>query len=317
MKTNALWITGKEKVEIKPVEIQDPTYGEIQVECKICGICAMDNNMFKGNVLPGGYPFRFGHEAVGVVKKIGPYSKKYKPGDKVFCAGLSGMMAEIINVPESKSARIPDGVEDYSQWIGEPVTCVVNGLEQMQILPGEIIAVIGTGYMGLLNIQGLDRTLVGGIIAFDIDNSRLNLAKEFNADEIYNIEESEGKKAIDKIKLSGGIDTVIECSGTKEGFKLAEELVKASGKISLFAWHHGQREFDGTKWHMGGIQIHNTSPMSAKHSGSFEASAALMRRGVFNQKKLITHISHYKEAQDIMEISSNKKDNYIKGAISF
>lgn len=318
MKVNVLEVLDVGKVGINTVELGDPGYGKIQVDIKACGICAWDKYLFQGKSTDEDFPYQFGHEGAGIISRIGPGVDNFKVGDKVFCAVGAKSMAEFINTPAFVAAKIPDDVTDFSKWIGEPVCCVVNGIDQLNITPGDHIVIIGTGYMGLLNIQGLHKTLAGKITAFDIDDSRLALAKEFGADEIYNAHSEDGKKVFEDLKNSGGVDIVIEASSTAEGLDNAVNILKTGGTLSLFAWHRGERTFDGTRWHLGGLRVINTSPMFDLHfSDRIPQTGILMKKGVFKQDKLVTHVMDYHDAQKILEIAKDSKDGYIKGVITF
>lgn len=318
MKVDALWMTEKGKVQVIPVEVGEPGHGQVQVEIKACGICAWDSYLFKGVNLVQDFPFQFGHEGAGIVRKVGPGVSGIKEGDNVFCAGGANMMAQVINVPAANVAVISPEVNSFPLWVGEPVVCTVNGLANIPITPGDHVVVIGTGYMGLLNIQGLVKTMAGKVTAFDINDARLQLAKEFGADEVYNTSSEKGKEAIQRIKESGGAQIVMECSGSEPGFALANDLLRTAGILSMFAWHRATRSFDGTPWHMKGIRIFNTSPMIDKHyNDRIKQTEILISKGVFYQDKLITHVQSYKNAQEMLEIATSKTDNYIKGVITF
>lgn len=318
MKIDALIIEEKEKVAIKQIKLEEPGYSQIQVDVKACGICAWDKYLFQGKGTSEDFPYHFGHEAVGVITEVGQGVNGYKPGDKVFCAGGAKSMAEVINVPANVAGKIPESVTDYSLWVGEPVTCVVNGIDQLPIVPGDQVVVIGSGYMGNLNTQALHRTLVGEIIAFDINEHRLELAAAFGADETYIIFSKRGKEKLKEIEADGGADIVIEVSGTADGLKNAGKILKQGGTLSLFAWHRGERKFDGSQWHLGGFKIINTSPMSDFYYEDRPPQAAtLMKRGVFKQEKLVTHVSNYHCAQEILETAIKQEGGYIKGVITF
>ncbi len=74
----------------------------------------------------------------------------------------------------------------YEQWIAEPVACVVCALRLLNIEPGDDVVVIGSGYMGLLLVQGLPKAFINNLIVIDIDDRRLVLAKNFGATSVIN-----------------------------------------------------------------------------------------------------------------------------------
>ncbi len=314
MKTKALFFSEKEKIELQTMELDDPGINHVLIEMKACGICTCDLYGFKE-----GSKSYFGHEGVGIVAKTGPGVTHVKKGDKVFClhGGLQ-QMAQMANVQADSVVHIPDEVEDYHLWVGEPIACVVNGIAHLPLFPGARVGLVGAGFMGLLKVQGLAQSLLGELVAFDINDRHLELAKEFGADKTYNITGDNGKKVLEEIKSAGGFDIVVEASGSQGGFDIANAMVKTAGTLSLFGAHRGMRQFDGVDWHNRGISILNTSPMCdihyfdcGKHTG------ALMRKGVFNLEPLVTHVSDFNELQDIFSHGLNKTDGYLKGVITF
>ena len=319
MKVDALWMTSPKKVEVRQVEVGDPEFNEIQIEVKANGICKWDQSLYKGLSLVTDFPFTFGHEPAGVVTKVGRGVQGFKVGDNVMCCGGNDSMVQVVNIPEHCAAVINDPVDDYALWVGEPVSCVVNSMAHVPIAPGDDVMLIGTGYMGLVKIQALNRTLRGRLVCFELDDRRIALAKEFGADEVYNVNSDEAKKRIEQIIESGGMDLVIECSGEESGYELALKCLKQAGTLELYGWQRGNRTFDGSPWHLGGIKIINSAPNIEKFYAPQRVAQTvkLISSGVFDQSKLITHRTNYKHAAEAIERAIEKADGYIKGVMTF
>lgn len=321
MKVDALWIKEIGKIEIRLTEISDePLYDEVQVEMKACGVCAWDAAIFKGISNPDPFPFMHGHEGIGYVRKKGAGVKDIEIGDLVMCTEDAPQMIQVQNIKRAAVTTIRTKVEDKDipLWVGEPIVCVVNSLANMTIKPGATTVLIGSGYMGLLNIQGLAKTLIGPLVAFDINSKRLDLAKKYGANEVCITGSSEATQVIERIKAEGGAELVIECSGSEGGLNLANELMAQSGTLNLFAWHRASRTINMTPWHQRGYRVYNTAPNFDRHfRDHVKETEILMRKGVFDQKDLITHVSAYQNAQEIMDIASSKTEGYIKGVITF
>lgn len=319
MKVDALWLVAPKKIEIRQVEVSEPGYGQIQIEIKACGICKWDQYLFKGASLVTEFPFMFGHEGAGIVLKVGEGVKDIKPGDNVMCCGGADSMAQIVNMPAANAAVITTEVKDFGLWVGEPISCVINSIAHVPMAPADEVVVIGTGYMGLLKIQGLAKSLAGRIIAFDIDDRRLALAKEFGADEVYNSNSAEAAARIAQIIANGGTDYIIECSSTTEGFAMANAMLKNAGVLEMFAWHRGNRTYDGTPWHLKGISIYNTAPNIEKFYAPqrVKQTEKLISKGVFKHEKLVTHRTDYHHAEEAIERAILRADGYIKGVITF
>lgn len=321
MKTDACYIMKERTTQIREVEVLSPKRGEVQIDVVACGVCAWDSYLFKGRDLRQPFPFPFGHEAVGIIREVGEGVENFAPGDKVFCIDGGPSMAQVINIKAEMVGRLPgnpETTEDFAYLIGEPSVCVVNGLANVVVKPGDNVVVIGTGYMGLLNVQAFHYSHIGKMICFDVDEKKLELAKKYGADECYLSNSEEGRKAAQEIIDNGGAEIVVECSGSQPGLTMAVELVAPGGTISNFAWHRGDRTLDASCWHLHGIRIINTAPACDHHFADHVIQTQrLMERGVFDQRELITHIMDYHDIQKMLETAEAKADGYIKGVITF
>jgi len=318
MKMDALYLTEPGKIEVRSVEVEPPAANQVQVETHASGICAWDRHLFVGQSLCGNtFPFCFGHEGAGVVQAVGSGVRGFKPGDNVFYSG-GHSMTQAANVDMGWVGHLPDTVETFAHWIGEPVTCVINSIDQIDTVPGERVAVIGVGYMGLLHIQGLSRTLSGIVTAFDLVPWKLELARAFGVDETVDLSSDAGRATVEQMKAEKAFNTVIETSGTTHGLQLAHDLLRNAGTLSVFGWHRAKREIDGDRWMLGGLRILNPSPMSDPHFRERHGQASvLMRKGVFHQERLMTHVADYRKAQALFEHLATNPGDYIKGAITF
>jgi threonine dehydrogenase-like Zn-dependent dehydrogenase len=321
MKVEALWITGIRQIETRLTEIDDaPAYDQVQVEIKACGICAWDGALFSGVTSPGPFPFMHGHEGIGYVRQTGAGVTDLKVGDLVMCSEDTPQMMQVQNIARSAVARIDADVaeKDLPLWVGEPIVCVINSLANMKIKPASTVALVGSGYMGLLKVQALMRQLIGDLVVFDIDPRRLALAKKYGADHAFISGSSEADEYVRDLQSKGGAELVIECSGSEAGLDLANNLMAQSGTLNLFAWHRTARTINMTPWHQRGYTVLNTAPNFDRHYRDHVAeTVALMHKGVFDQTDLITHVAPYTQAQAIMEAAVNKTENYIKGVITF
>ena len=318
MKVDALYMVGKGSVEVRQVEVGPPRSNAVQVEVKACGVCAWDSYLFKGVSLTSDYPFTFGHEGTGIIRAVGDLVEGLQPGDSVMMAGGGSHMAQVVNVPADNVVKIQTPVENYAHWIGEPVACVVNSMTHCPIRPGDRVALIGTGYMGLLNIQGLNVLPFGQLSVFDILPDHLERAKKYNRLEAFLLGTPESDRRIAEIKADGGAEVVIECSGSEPGFQFANELLGNSSILNLFGWQRGYPQFNGTPWHLKGIRVFNTGPSISRHfSDVLKPTERLMRSGVFQTADLVTHVRPYQQAQELLEIALHKQDGYIKGAVTF
>lgn len=324
MKVDGIWVVKEEKIEVRPVELAEPKYNEIQIETKACGVCAWDSYLYRGMSAPGPIPYVIGHEGVGIVRQVGGGVTRFKVGDTVFCSsGGNEMMVEVFNQREDCAAKIPDGVTDYAAWVIEPTVCVVNLLYKTGIEPGDEVAVVGAGYMGLLTLQGLMRgSCAGSVTVFEIRPDRLALAKQLNPTYALDPNSAEGQAHIEKIRAKGGADIVIDFAASDSGFELSKQLVRYNaGKLTLGSWHRHEMRFDGTDWHMSGVHVLNLSPMSNRHyTDMIPRTGALVERGVYTPGDLVSHTVHFRDVEAVNALfrkSIDKSDNYMKGVITF
>ena len=320
MKCDALWIVDYEKIDIRPIEIPEPAYDEVQIATKACGVCCWDSYQYRGMSGPGPYPYVIGHEAAGIIHKVGAGIKKFRVGQKVFCAsGSSVEMSQYFNITPNCLAEIPEDTTDYTKWVVEPTCTVQNVLNWANIGPGENVVLVGAGYMGLLTLQGLRVYPWGTLTVFEKRDDRVEMAKEYNPTAVFNPERRDGRREIERIIMAGGADHVIEFSASDDGFELALRLVrKTQGRLTIGSWHRHEMRFDGTAWHMGGLIVNNVSPMTTYHyEDVIKPTAALVTRGIYNPGKLVTHVADFRNSKEVFDRSVDKKDGYIKGVLTF
>ena len=165
--------------------------------------------------------------------------------------------------------RIPASQRKDIHWIVEPASCAVTGIDQCQLKVGERLAIIGCGFMGLMMLQMLVGMGCEQLVALDVDDQRLALAKQMGADEAYNASK-EGFADIREDLKARYIDVVVDTSGAQEGLDLAGDLARRGGRINLFGWIKGERAyFNPSLWHTRGLTIVNSAPAARLRSIQF------------------------------------------------
>ena len=284
--------------------------GAIEIyETELGGICSWDVATCKlGEKMRS--PAPAGHEGIGRIIKIGRGVTGFKEGDRVTGGGFR--TAE--NFPTGMSYHIPSSNLPDELWLVEPVACVVTGLDRCQLKPGDRVVVIGCGFMGLLLIQGLAKSFAHQVVAIDIDQNRLDLAKLCGAGELYN-SKTEDMVALVKDLKARNIDVVVDTSGAQEGLNLATEIARQGGLINLFGWMKGDSAtFDPTNWHMGGFTIVNSSP-SGRLRDTFPIAIRLIHSGFFDLRPLVTHVVPLDEYPNLMKTILAGDKSYVKGVV--
>ena len=322
MRTEAIWYLylGERKIELRDLEIPEPGPDEVTVAMEICGICGWDVLAFNGKFERyHPHPFCAGHEGVGRVIKAGAKVQAAKVGQRVALHELpigspgGALLARHALRSERQVAVIPEGPLPVHMWIVEPVACVVNGLLYAGIQPGDNVAVVGTGYMGLLFVQGLRRCLTGCITAFDVNSRRLELARELGADETVNL------KAVGVPDgMRAHFDIGIDLAGTPESMQTVMETVRPGGIIENFAWHHHTQTFDLDDWTVKGWRILNIQPQMNPHFGDlFPRSVTLMANGTLSNERLVTHVENIEKATELFAAAADRTGGYLKCVVTF
>jgi len=296
--------------ELVDCEVGDPGPGEVQVEVAACGICAWDIQTFKaGAAAPFAAPP--GHEGVGYVAQLGPGVEGVEVGQRV----AGGGFARLRNMPLSRLHSIPDSPLEDCHWIVEPVSCAVTGIDHCQLRVGQRLALVGCGFMGLMILQGLAGMGAEQLIVLDVDDKRLQLAREWGATEAYNVTADDFPQIREDLSARE-IDVVVDTSGAQQGLDLATDIVRRSGRINLFGWIKGQEaHFNPSAWHLKGLTVVNSAPASQLRD-PFPPAIRLLAKGTIDLRPLVTHVIPLAEYPEFLQqVASGEIEGYIKGVV--
>jgi threonine dehydrogenase-like Zn-dependent dehydrogenase len=297
-------------IELIEMKVGDPQDHEVQLQGGVCGICSWDIATAKlgDKMFPKAPP---GHEGMGHVVKVGRGVTGLKEGDRV----AGGGFATLRNLPASSVYKIPESSQLSDEfWVVEPVSCAVTGLDHCRLKPGDRVAVIGAGFMGLLILQGLLHSSLGALVAIDVVESRLELAQKLGVKTVYNSTQFEHDQLVKELKPYE-FDVVVDTSGVQAGLDLATDIVKSGGLINLFGWLKGEKAtFNPTKWHLGGFSVVNSSP-SAKLRDPFPPAIRLIHEGIIDLRPLVTHVDNLENYPARMKQILQGDKSYVKGVI--
>jgi alcohol dehydrogenase len=233
-------------------------------------ICGTDLHILAGDV-PEVHPGRIlGHEAVGTIVELGDGVRRHSLGDRVlvpcispcgtcrFCREarygqceegggwalghtINGTQAEYVRVPDADTSlyQLPDDVSDEEAIMLADVlpTGYEVGVLAGGVRPGDAVAVVGAGPVGLSAIACARLFSPGHIIAIDLSDARLDEAKAFGADVIVNDSREDPVKIIKDLTGRLGADVAIEAVGTPATFELAVKLARPGGRIANIGVH--------------------------------------------------------------------------------
>lgn len=247
-----------QELEIKEVPIPELAYGEILVKIKACGVCHTDLHAANGDwpVKPK-LPLIPGHEGVGIIEKVAEGVTSLKVGDRVgipwlysacgeceYCltgretlcpdqlnAGYSidGGYAEYCKAPANYVVKVPEGL-DFAEV--SPIFCAgvttYKALKVSEAKPGDWVAIYGIGGLGHVALQ-YAKAMGFNVIAVDIQDDKLELAKELGAD--ITVNGLKNDPAQDIINKVGGVQAAISVAVTKKAFEQAYSSVKRGGTL--------------------------------------------------------------------------------------
>lgn len=308
MKSKTMRYREDGSIEVLEREVGDPGPGEVQLQGGACGICSWDlaTVRYAGKVTMAPP----GHEGVGYVAKVGAGVTGLKEGDRA----AGGGFASVRNLQAAQVYKIPDSPLPDQFWVVEPVSCAVTGIDHCRLRAGDRIAVIGSGFMGLLILQGLVHSPLDQLVAIDTVQSRLDIASKIGVPETFNSSNADREALVNELRARE-FDVVVDTTGHQAGLDLATDIIKRGGLINLFGWLKGQTAtFDPTKWHGGGYTIVNSSP-SAKIRDPFPPAIRLMQRGVFDLRPLVSHCVPLDDYAAFMQSVIDGKVDYLKGVV--
>jgi len=253
----------------------DPDFGDEDVLLRVqaCGICGSDVHGMDGSSGRRIPPIIMGHEASGVIEKVGAKVTGWQPGDRVtfdstvycgecdFCKsdqinlcdnrrvmGVScedyrqhGAYAEFVVVPARILFEVPDDLSFEEAAFVEPVSIALHAVGLMPIKGGETAVVVGAGMIGLLVLQALKAAGCAKVICVDLDPNKLEMSKELGADETLI---SDAETAVKIVEMTGGgADLAMEVVGISPTLNLAINCLRKGGSLGCVGNLAAQTEF--------------------------------------------------------------------------
>jgi L-iditol 2-dehydrogenase len=261
----ALVLTAYKEFELQ--DVPEPQVGprDVLIRVKACGICGSDVHGMDGSTGRRRPPIVMGHEASGTVEKLGSEVTGYKLGDRVtfdstiynpdsffskkgminLCddrrvLGVScedyrqhGAFAELVSVPSHIMYALPPGMTYEQAAMVEPVSIAVHAKHLTPIAEGDTALVFGTGLIGLMTIQVMKQTPAKQIIAVDVDEGKLAVARDMGAHHTFNPKTTDIPTAVKALTQGRGADVALECVGIEATVRSAVLSVRKGGTVTL------------------------------------------------------------------------------------
>lgn len=314
MKSLTAFFEGTRHVYLREIKLRDPQPNEIQARTLYNGICMAE--VWKYTGVYHNEPILPGHEGIGIVAKVGSDVAGVKEGDLV----TTTTWGEYVNIPVGRFLPIhPNPNYELKTHLVEPVSCVVTAADELNIYPGDSVILFGAGYMGLLLVQLLSRYPLARLVVADIKKQNLELAGLYGATELIDSSTAEGRARLEELE-NEPFEIAFECAGVQSCFSSCERLLGKGGKLGVYAWHHGQRTFDGHLWHTKGLSLLNVNHWMVckkEYLNPWIGADRLMSQGKIEQSRLITHEYDFTDIERAMEESTARSGNYIKSVLRF
>jgi alcohol dehydrogenase len=307
---------GERAWENKPrPTIREP--GDAVVRITTSTICGTDLHILKGD-LPAVTDGRIlGHEGIGVVEQVGPGVSEFHVGDKViiscvsaclkcdFCKRgmyshcrhggwilgytIDGTQAEYVRIPHADGSLYPfpaDADEEAMVMLSDILpTGFECGVLNGQVKPGDTVAIVGAGPVGLAVLLTAQFYSPAAIFMIDLDDKRLAVARKFGATDLINSGDGRAAQHVMDLTKGAGVDVAIEAVGIPATFAICQEIVAAGGHIANVGVHGKPVELHLEKLWDRNISITTrlvdtvTTPMLLK----------VVRSGKLQPAQLVTH----------------------------
>ena len=313
------------------------------VKVTLSSICTSDLHIMR-DAVPRAVPETvLGHEFVGEIVEVGSAVKNLRKGDRVaancetFCGEcffcrhgfinncekggwelgcrIDGCQAEFVRVPfaDTGLTKIPENVSyESALFVGDILSSGYFGAEMCEVKKGDIIAVIGAGSVGLCAMMCAKYLGAGKIIAIDIDNSRLEIAKNQKlADFVFNPLDCDIENEVKNLTENRGADGVIECAGSKDTFEMSWKIARPNAIVGVVAMYEENQILPLPKMYGKNLTF-KTGGVDAIHCAKL---LDLISKGLISTDFLITHKVSLENIKSGYEIFENKQRNCLKIAV--
>ena len=243
---------------------------EVVLAVTKAAICGTDASEWKQGPLIARPPVTLGHEFTGRVVAVGTAVEGLSVGDRVVSgAGIScgrctqclrgrtnlcseyatlglhanGGLAELVVSPASICVPVPDGCSDEAAAMAQPLAVALHAARRAGIAEGSGCVVIGVGGIGAFVVAAAVAHRAAPLIAVDVDDRRLEIARNLGAHETVDARKGDPRAAIAEL-TGGGAEIVIEASGAPQGLELALAVAAKGARIVLVGLQAAPRELD-------------------------------------------------------------------------
>ena len=343
-KMKAAFLTGLGKLEIMDAPMPEPGPGEALVRIERVGICGSDLHYFESGRLGMRIikpPFILGHEACGIVERVGADVQNINVGDRVslepgracgkcgfckkglynLCASVAffgspptdGVFREYVVHDAALCFRLPDNVTAIEGALVEPLAIGFYAALRAEAKIGVTAVVTGSGCIGLMSMLALRAMGTSRIYITDVEQKRLDKALSLGANAAINAREKDVVEEVMRLTDQAGCDLVVEASGAEITAVQAIRMTKKGAIIMLV----GQSADGEIKLPItDAIMKELTFLTIFRYRHAFPITIDAIANGVVNVRDVATHVYSFGDIQKAFEQSLNDKANIVKSVIT-
>ncbi|HVG08993.1 MAG TPA: alcohol dehydrogenase catalytic domain-containing protein [Thermoanaerobaculia bacterium] len=302
-------LTEPRQFRIESLDTPEPGEGEVRIRVRGCGVCGSDMGPWKG--FPGmGYPLQPGapgHEVFGTIESVGPGVEGLAAGQPVTALTYRAYAEydlaradSIIPLPEALAGR---------PVLGEPMACAVNVMRRSGVQEGDTVILLGTGFLGTLLLQLLQRHKPGRVIAVSRRRMDPALAERLGVEVLTYEDQGIGGVS--------GADVVIEATGKQGPLDLATNLVRVRGRLIVAGYHQdGPRTVNMQLWNWNGIDVINAHERDpAVYRSGMEEGVRLLAAGELDLEPLITHTFPLTDINQAFRMTEERPEGFLKSLV--
>lgn len=317
-KMRAAVITEPRRCRISLVARPEPAPDQVLVRVEGCGVCGSNLPRWEGRpwfTYPT-EPGSPGHEGWGEVVALGSAVHDVELGDRV--AFLSEHAFAEYDVTSARSLVVLPPVLAARDVPGEPLGCVMNIWRRAGVLPGDTVAIIGMGFLGVLLAQIAYRA-GARVIAISQRTYSRELARRFGASEAIDLALSDDEIVEQVANLTAGelCDCVIEVVGHQRPLDLAAKLCRIRGRVVIAGFHQdGARKVDLFLWNWRGLDVINAHERDpAAYVAGMAAAVDGLVTGKLDPNALYTHRVPLEQIGDAFEALRTRPDGFVKAVV--
>jgi len=340
----AVFLLEAGKTEVREVPVPQPGPDEVLVEVHSVGVCGSDVHYFKHGRL-GKYvveePLILGHECAGRVAKVGGDVTSLQAGDRValepgipcrrcqhcrrgrynLCQDVRfmatppvhGAFCEYVLSPADFTYKLPDDVSTEEGAMVEPLAVGCHGIRRARLEPGERVAVLGAGPIGLLAIAAASAAGAGEILAVDLVKAKLDLARKMGATHTVNVTEEGPEEFLSPDRFGSWADVTLDCVGVHPSYPQNIEVTAAGGRVVWIGMGCDAAEVPVMQVLNKELTIYGIF----RYANVFEEAIRLLATERIVPIPLITHRFEFPDVQGALELGASEAETAVKTMVNF